>query len=351
MTRATPLVAILLACASVAACTPVAPGPAAGGTQPPGSVPPATAGPPASSPSVAPTTAAVQAVRDVVYSTVDAGGTPLDLALDLYLATTGAALPVLVFVHGGAWIEGRKEYCPGEQLAAHGYAVACIDYRLARDGCPDWTTFPAAVLDVRAAVAWVRTHAREHGLDADRVVLIGDSAGGHLATLAGLSTGVKALAGEHEDAAPVQGIVDWYGPTDARTGELAFTDDPCTTTVDALVAKYGQDVYATRAWGLFLGGSLADAEVLERAALAAPATHADADDPPVLVIHGEADNVVGIDQSELLVDRLLEVGADVTFVRPPLLEHSYWTQTGAEGVLAPEILQPTLDFLASLPRD
>jgi len=98
------------------------------------------------------------------------------LVLDLY-RPSGVAQPspLLVFIHGGGWIEGSREDCPGEAFARYGYAVACVDYRLASLSGQCWpeTTFPAQIHDVRAAVRWLRRHAFEYSLDGERIARSG----------------------------------------------------------------------------------------------------------------------------------------------------------------------------------
>lgn len=176
---------------------------------------------------------AVEFVPGLVYATIDAGGNPLDLELDLYLPAATDAVPVLVFIHGGGWVEGERDGCPADDLVKAGYAVACIDYRLARRDCARWAIFPGAVLDIRSAVDWLRQHATEHGLDAARVGLYGDSAGGHLATLAGLSYGERTLATDAgASSMPVQAIVDWYGPSDLLAEPVQFEEPPCDTPLE-----------------------------------------------------------------------------------------------------------------------
>ncbi len=140
-------------------------------------------------------------VPGLVYGEV-LGYRPLEL--DLYLPQAGGPVPVVVHVHGGGWRRGsRREPLPVlgagfyDTLAAEGFAVAAIDYRLSGEA-----RFPAQLEDVRTAISWVRDHAASYGLDADREFLWGDSAGGHLALLAAL-TGAK-----------VRGVVAWFPVTD-----------------------------------------------------------------------------------------------------------------------------------------
>jgi acetyl esterase/lipase len=255
----------------------------------------------------------------------------------------------LVYIHGGGWMEGSKDTCPGTTFAQRGYAVACVDYRLSRmQGCPEQLLFPAQIQDVKAAVRWLRSDAAQHGLDPEHFGALGDSSGGHLAALLGTSHGATELAGTENLGVSdeVQAVVDWFGPVDITQGPVIFEDDPCQTGLDYLNATYGgeatQYFYWTMAWGTFLGGSLADPAVLDQAVSATPVTYVDAEDPPFLIIHGESDGMVPISQSELLVQALTEAGVEVTFVRLPGIGHGFAGPT-QEVDLA--FLEPTLAFL------
>src|SRR5271156_5980836 len=115
----------------------------------------------------------------------------IKLVGDLYLPKGRSKAPVLVAVHGGGWQIGTKQFYRywGFFLARAGYAVFAVDYRLGKPG-----VYPAAVYDVKAAVQFVRAKAAEFDLDPDRIGLIGDSAGAHLASLV-------ALSGDHYNTA------------------------------------------------------------------------------------------------------------------------------------------------------
>jgi acetyl esterase/lipase len=288
--------------------------------------------------------------RDVAYASYEVDGVAHDLLLDLYLPAQDGAkpIPLLIFIHGGGWFEGSKATCPGQTFVSRGYAMACIDYRLA-NRCSAELVFPAQIHDVKAAVRWLRWHAGEYSLDPDRFGAMGDSSGGHLAALLGVSHGVESLAGEGQPGVSdaVQAVCDWFGPVDVTRPPpaIVFEDDPCTTSFTYLNETYGgektQYFYWTRAWGLFLGGSLVDPGVLDRAVQASPLSYIDAADPPFLIIHGERDGMVPIEQSELLAAALQDEGVDVVFVRLPETGHAYG---GPGEEVAPEFLDPTLAF-------
>ena len=293
---------------------------------------------PQTSPSVSSMPEIVDVIRDLEYARPEVAGSGVSLRLDLYRPVVERVVPLVVFVHGGGWIEGSRDRCPGQAFAARGYAVACIDYRLGdAAGCPEGSVFPAQ-------------QAMGYGLDPERIGVMGDSSGGHLAALLGTSGDVAELAGS-ENPGPsdaVQAVVDWFGPVDIREGPVVFEDDPCVVDLAALDRAYGGEAtpyfYWTRAWGLFLGGSLADPDVLARATAATPLTYVDAGDPPFLVIHGESDGLVPIRQSELLAGALESAGVAVTFVRLPGAGHAYGPP-GRAGEVLPDFLEPTLDFL------
>ena len=320
---------------------------------PPSPMPSATAAPPATSTAQSlDLGGGILRYDDLAYDRVEWDGMVHPLLLDLYLPA-GDSHPVVVFIHGGGWIQGSKDPCPGELFAEHGYAVACIDYRLVdvAAGCPAALGFPAQIEDVKSAVRWLRLHAEEFGLDPSRFAAAGDSAGGHLAALLALSAGEAPLQGAGNPGASdaLQAAVDWYGPVDPRLEPgPAFSEDPCQTTYDLLAQRYrGSDGFdLTFAWGSFLGGSLTDPTTLALADLASPMSYIDSSDPPILIVHGEADETVPIAHSQALAEALAAAGVDVTFVRLPALGHNYARYGPPGQYVDPEFLNPTLTFLA-----
>ncbi|MCJ7620362.1 MAG: alpha/beta hydrolase [Anaerolineae bacterium] len=292
----------------------------------------------------------VRVVRDLQFGSYELDGQEHGLLLDLYLPQgSPQPWPLLVYIHGGGWMEGSKDTCPGTTFAQRGYVMACVDYRLgSMQGCPEALIFPAQIRDVKAAVRWLRSHASEYGFDSDRFGAIGNSSGGHLAALLGTSYGVADLDAAENAAVSdaVQAVCDWFGPVDITQGPVVFAEDPCQTHMDYLNATYGGEAtpyfYWTLAWGTFLGGSLTDPAVLQQADRATPLSYVDHEDPPFLVIHGEADGMVPIEQSELLVQALMDAGVEVTFVRLPGMGHSF---AGPTQEVDPAFLEPTLEFL------
>jgi acetyl esterase/lipase len=259
----------------------------------------------------------VRYIPDLVYGEVP-GFRPLEL--DLYLPSSPSPAPVIVHVHGGGWRRGsRRHPLPRlgadfyERLAGRGFAVAAVDYRLSGEA-----TFPAAVDDVRAAVGWVREQAAAYGLDAGRVFLWGDSAGGHLALM-------TALTGSG-----VRGVVAWFPVTDLAG--LAS---------DVAAAGGVPDPGPESREALFLGAPAAAVPDLAREA--SPVNHASAAAPPVLLLHGAADDMVPPAQSIRLAEALTQAGATAELELVPGATH-FWN--GADDVAA--IVRRSAEFLLVL---
>jgi acetyl esterase/lipase len=232
-------------------------------------------------------------LRAVPYAFPD-GHRPLELDLWLPAEPPAGPLPVVVFVHGGAWRTGLRDdlgprfraWRPGpfERLVQEGFAVACPSYRLSGEA-----PYPAQLDDLTAALGWLRARSGELGLDADRFVTWGESAGGHLAALLALT------------ARPaVSGCVAWYAPADLAT-TAPDPADPHTPEAALLGA--------------------APAAVPELARAASPVAHATADAPPFLILHGTEDSVVPPAQSEALAAALGAAGADAGFRAVPGADH------------------------------
>jgi acetyl esterase/lipase len=241
----------------------------------------------ASSPGAGASPTAGAVFKDLAYGT----RSPAQ-KLDIYLPATGdPPYPVLVAIHGGGFLFGDKEdgqITPVLQGLRRGYAVVGLDYRLSPEA-----RFPAAINDVKASIRWLRAHAAEYQLDAGRIALWGDSAGGNLAALAGTSGDSPALRGPRpENAAQpetVQAVVDWFGPI-----SFLRTDRDFQAAGLRRPSANGAGSYLSR----YLGAPLATAPGRVRAA--DPITYLTPGDPPILIEHGTADGTVPVGQSTRL---------------------------------------------------
>jgi acetyl esterase/lipase len=207
--------------------------------------------------------------------------------------------PLVVWIHGGGWYSGDKSAAVGLGLLARGYVVASINYRLSNEA-----TFPAQIFDCKAAVRFLRAHAREFGIDPTRVGVWGDSAGGQLASLMGVTNGrpeYEGTLGNSSFSSDVQAVCDWFGPTDfLQTGDV-------------------RPVSAGAARQLFGGPVASHASNAIFASPAQQVGHAPL--VPFLVMHGQLDTLVPVHQSQVLVDKLKLAGASVRFVIIPNTGH------------------------------
>lgn len=240
--------------------------------------------------------------------------------LDVYLPNEAVRgedpAPLLVWIHGGAWMHGSKTEGAGlGYLADRGIAVASIGYRLSTDAI-----FPAQIDDCVAAVRFLATHAAEHGLDGTRIVVAGQSAGGHLAALLGTS------AGSLDPPLPVAGVIDFYGPTDLRAPALRedFVGPLAPAEAVALANLFG--------------GSPQQKPRL--AAAASPVTFATPDDCPFLIIHGDRDPVVPVVQSRRLEDALRRAAVPVELIVVPGGGH------GGRGFFTEPLQRRMVGFIA-----
>jgi acetyl esterase/lipase len=241
----------------------------------------------------------VKLIADIPYAGTDNPAQTLDLVLPVKRADD--PLPVVVYVHGGAWLAVDKSFGlpPVIPYAASGkYAGVSIGYRLSGEA-----TWPAQIHDCKAAIRWIRANAAKYGLDADRIGVWGDSAGGHLVAMLGTSGDVPAIDGRlgpHADVSSrVVCVVDYFGPTDL---------------LRMVQAAPPESVHDEPNWPetRLIGGPIR--ENLEKAATASPLTYVSADDPPFLIIHGTTDPTVPFNQSELLHDALTNAGVVNTLV-------------------------------------
>ncbi|HET8696222.1 MAG TPA: alpha/beta hydrolase, partial [Gammaproteobacteria bacterium] len=245
------------------------------------------------------------------------------LRLDLYAPERGGG-PLLVWLHGGAWEAGDKTAIPEAVvgLVGRGYTIASVDF-LPASSAP----FPAQVHEIKAAVRFLRAQARTYGYDATRIGILGASSGAHLAALVGTSNGeaeLEGTLGEHLDqSSAVQAIVSYFGASNLTTILDQSTPFGVGVRQPALVR--------------LLGGL--PSEVQPTAKLASPVFHVDASDPPLLLLHGDQDRQMPINQSHELEGAYERQGLDVDFIVVHNAGH------GGNAFYAPANLQQVIDFL------
>lgn len=218
------------------------------------------------------------------------------LKLDLYVPKDISSPPLVVFIHGGSWLKGSHKQAPFRWLVDEGFAVASISYRFSTEAI-----FPAQIQDCKAAIRWLRANAPEYGYNAEKIAVIGVSAGAQLAMLLGATTDVPELEGklgEHLDqSTQVSAVVSYFGASDFL---LRARTQPQRTNLP------GSVVYQ------LLGSAPADNEAQAR--LASAAYQVTQKSAPLLVFHGTADKTVLPDQSERIVKVYTELGQEVKFI-------------------------------------
>ncbi|WP_277487978.1 alpha/beta hydrolase [Catalinimonas alkaloidigena] len=213
--------------------------------------------------------------------------------LDIYLpANATGKLPLVIFVHGGGWLSNDKYADIGymkktvAEIVSSGFALASIDYRFSTQA-----VFPAQIQDSNRAVSFLYDHADKYGFDTNRFALMGFSAGGHLASLQGLSNNDNVnsfyMTGTSKSFS-FKAVVDFYGPAE-------------------LILFPGAD-NAKSPEGQLIGAAPLARPDLAKAA--SPVTYVDKNDPPFLIIHGEKDDLVSPRHSQLLSAWLTTQGVE-----------------------------------------
>ena len=235
----------------------------------------------------------VEVLRDLEYAQVKG----VSLKLDLYRpsAMPSAAMPLVIWVHGGGWSKGSKTNCPAVWLATKGYAVASLDFRLLPEH-----PWPAQIEDPIAALRWLRQESGKYGYDAERSAAMGGSSGGHVVAL----WGTLPLPAEDK----VKAVVDLYGPTDLLT-----------MPPNVLSEKRTRAELAKANGALLLGGIVMDQPAKAKAVSALH--QVTKDDVPFLIMHGMDDPGVPVDQSERLHAALKAAGVESTLKLLPGAGH------------------------------
>jgi acetyl esterase/lipase len=255
-------------------------------------------------------------IADLAYAAPEPGVPASAHRLDLWPGATPLPAPLVVFVHGGTWMHGGKYAGTPQQARAFrsaGYAYATVNYRLLRHGPPQ-----EAARDIAEAVAFLRREARGCGIDPDRILLMGHSAGAHLAALVALDESYLAAAGVPPEAIRAAVLLDAYGLDIAR--HVRETGDPVYARV------FGPD---PAGWG-----------GMSPVSHAAPGRR-----PPPMILHVVAGNPETPGQAEALAEALRAAGGEVeVHVAEGESHNSLNYGFGAPGDTATRL---TLDFLST----
>ena len=225
--------------------------------------------------------------RDIEYARLNQRSLKLDIFVPQLNDTTelndALATPLVVWIHGGGWRSGDKDSVPVTHWVQQGFAIASVDYRLSPEA-----SFPAQIHDIKAAIRFLRAHAADYHFNPQQFIVAGSSAGGHLAALVGVTSGVEELEGlvgqSLSTKSEVQAIVSFFGASNLLSILSQSTEHGLKVRVPALQ--------------LLLGGQPIERTDLAR--LASPVTHVDASDPPLWLCHGDADPQMPIEQSQEL---------------------------------------------------
>lgn len=232
--------------------------------------------------------------KDVAYAHPD--GKPV--LLDLHIPDGNGPFPAAILVHGGGFDQGSKSTNVKplfEPLEKAGFAWFSIDYRMA----PEFR-FPQAREDMESAIRWVKSHARQYHVDARRIVIIGESAGGFLVN----------YAGTHESSATsVAAVVDLYGPVDYGVQAVERREHPERFNMASI------NRHAANGGGIrFFGAESLDEAGLAKLKEIAPITGVHKGMAPFLCIHGTKDDQVSYEQSTMMCDTMKKVGASCTLI-------------------------------------
>lgn len=273
---------------------------------------------------------AVESTSGVAYATTSAAQT-LDLSLPV--SDGSSAVPVVVLIHGGAFMMGDSGMEAGlaQTLVAQGFAVAALNYRLSGEAA-----YPAGAQDVKAAVRWLRANAATYGLDPTKFAALGQSAGGWMANMLGVTGDQKTIfdddtLGNADQSSAVQAVVSWYGPTDFATM------DEQATLVTACGSRSQVHSTAGSPESAWLGEAVStspDTASTNLSSYLAAATTL----PAWYLAHGDADCNVPGGQSQQLKDALDKVGAMSTLVILPGAGHG-------DPVFDSTQTEPTIAFL------
>ncbi|WOX16487.1 alpha/beta hydrolase [Streptomyces sp. N50] len=248
-------------------------------------------------------TVEIESHPDVTFSGVGLpNGESRDLKADVLRPATGDRLPLVLFLPGGAFLRCNKAmaFDVRRHVAESGFVVASVEYRVA----PDGGTYLDSVHDVRAALAHLRQHADDFGIDPRAVALWGESAGGHVAALTGVTNDLPEFSGDSgpSSTGAAQAVVDAFG-TSLFSAIADDFDEAARLHYERTATHFS--AYVGKAGALF-------SDIPEAVRAADPATYVTASAPPFLLLHGSDDMLVSSSQTQHVHQALLAAGADST---------------------------------------
>ncbi len=282
------------------------------------------------------------------FTYAEVGGRSLQL--DLYAGTAEGPMPLVIWIHGGAWWGGSRRHVPDSvrALTAQGMSVASIDYRLTREagrwgkGPVHW---PAQRDDAKAAVRWLRAHAEELHLDEGAFIAWGASAGGHLATILGLTNDAPDTTGsigEHTSVSSAVALaINFFGPTDLLSMNADVTDPPGSTidhdapgSPESMLLGAGVHFHSLADIREHAGDAAAPWPALLALAHDASPVHAvvPAHAVPLYTAHGRQDRLIAFAQAERLHNKLGDLKLSTTFRPVERAGHGFGADIHQEAI-------------------
>jgi acetyl esterase/lipase len=267
------------------------------------------------------------------------------LSLDVYLPTNEGKgkTPVVVYIHGGAWIGGSKMTVNNNRfnqafndLRAEGYAIVSVDYTIASD---ERSPFPKCIVDVEDAIAWIKANAKKYNFDLENLGVFGESAGGHIAMM--LAFPDSAIYAADFRKTKFNYVVDVYGPTDLEGVYKSELADSLGKIVKVLPETLANSFDISRK----LFGFRPEEDTLRAQHMMkiySPVNFISKNAPPVLIIHGTMDQVVPLQQSVDLVDKLERLAVPHEFHQLESVNHGF---IGASDVQMDSVQVWVRDFI------
>lgn len=246
----------------------------------------------------------IKTFKDVAFTTRTlSSGKQIDLLMDVQVPDTPGKKPLVIYVTGGGFIQAPKESALDLRtyVAEAGFVVASVQYRTISNGA----NYRDGIADVKSAVRFLRANANKYGIDSRRVAVWGESAGGYIVAMVGVTNGIKAfdLGNNLEQSSDVQAVIDKFGSSD--NSKLAADFDS-----HAREADDAKDNPVAQYIGLDPGSHRLDARLA--ATVANPLTYVTSADPPFLIFHGSQDRLISPSQTLILHNALIAAGAHST---------------------------------------